>query len=176
VKELATGKRRRAFVFAVIAAIVVFALIAAAVVLTQSRQVSQSQPNQPVETNAVPSSGASTSASTVSVPTADPTVAENFESANVSCNKGTQFNSDPSQEAMLVEDGGRSLTLMSGAQSDLSVFECVADKIALPDEVRQSIETKQSQPDERSVNWNDMTATWTFNPNTGLDLYITAQQ
>ena len=121
-------------------------------------------------------SPSATGSSEAAVPTADPAISKSFKAVDSACNKGTQFNSDPSQEAMLVEDGGRSLTVMSGAQSDMSVFECVADKIALPSEVRQSIESKQSQPDERSANWDGMTATWTFNPNTGLDLYITAQQ
>ncbi|RSX54240.1 hypothetical protein D2E25_0548 [Bifidobacterium goeldii] len=102
-----------------------------------------------------------------------PTVLQQADSA---CNPHTTFNAEnPTQESLIVDQATRSLTLMSGAQSNFTTYDCIAKQLQIPTDVTAEIESKQDQPDQKSFTWNGLTGTWSYNVNSGLQLYIVGQ-
>ena len=177
-KEHSHGKSRTAAV--IVGTVIVVAVIAVALawyVLTGgSRQPA------PAPSTSVPSSQTTTT-TTAPVETPVPsqskssqTPAANLAQADSACNPHTTFNSeDPSKEALVYDESSKSLTVLSGSESDFSAFSCVADALQMPAEERTRIEAKADQPLQQTLEWNGFNATWSYNEHSGLNLYITEQ-
>ncbi|RSX53689.1 hypothetical protein D2E25_1012 [Bifidobacterium goeldii] len=99
-----------------------------------------------------------------------------LQQADSVCNPHTTFNAEnPAQESLIVDQATKSLTLMSGSQSDFKTFNCVAQQLQIPADVTAEIDSKQDQPMQKSFTWNGLTGTWSYNVNSGLQLYIVGQ-
>lgn len=96
--------------------------------------------------------------------------------ADASCNPHTAFNADATgQESLVLDEQTRSLTLLSGARSDFTTFDCVANTLHIPSEVVSAIKSKQDQPDQLNFTWDGLSGTWSYNVNSGLNLYVVQQ-
>lgn len=99
-----------------------------------------------------------------------------LQQTDAACNPHTSFNAEnPAQESLIVDQATQSLTLMSGSQSTFATYDCVAKQLQIPADVTAEIESKQDQPMQKSFTWNGLTGTWSYNVNSGLQLYIVEQ-
>ncbi|MBW3081338.1 hypothetical protein [Bifidobacterium saguinibicoloris] len=93
------------------------------------------------------------------------------------CDPHTDFDSsDNTKESLIADGAGKSLTLLSGSQSDFTTFDCVAKQLDMPADDITAMTSKQDQPDQQTFTWDGLTASWIYNANSGLSLTITAAE
>lgn len=98
-----------------------------------------------------------------------------LQQAVKACDPHNDFNSSDNTKESLIADGtGKSLTLLSGSQSDFTTFNCVAKQLDMPEADVTAMTAKQDQPNQQTFTWNGLTASWIYNANSGLSLTITA--
>lgn len=135
----------------------------------------------PLPSTSAPSSQTTTTGAPVETPVpsqseSSQTPAVNLAQTDSACNPHTTFNSeDPSKEALVYDESSKSLTVLSGSESNFSAFSCVANALRMPAEERTQIEAKADQPLQQTFEWNGFSATWSYNEHSGLNLYITEQ-
>ncbi|WP_133124883.1 hypothetical protein [Bifidobacterium margollesii] len=94
--------------------------------------------------------------------------------ADQGCDPHVDFTGSTATESLIGESGGRSLTLMSGKDSDRHVYQCVIRETRMPDEVRQRVEASGMNDGLQSASWDGVTMTWSVNGNVGVQLMFTA--
>lgn len=100
-----------------------------------------------------------------------------LQQAVKACDPHNDFNSaDNTKESLIADGTGKSLTLLSGSQSDFTTFNCVAKQLDMPEADVTAMTSKQDQPDQQTFTWNGLTASWIYNANSGLSLTITASK
>ncbi|MFC5222838.1 hypothetical protein [Bifidobacterium leontopitheci] len=78
------------------------------------------------------------------------------------------------KEIMVTEDGGKSLTLLSGKDSDKKAVECVLKNFGMPDDLRSRILNAKMDDGLKTERWKGMDVTWIYNDNSGLQLTVEA--
>lgn len=133
---------------------------------------SQSRSGEPDEQSAgrVPSQSATKSAGV----TAGLSGTDLLTHADQACDPHVDFTGSTATESLIGESGGRSLTLMSGKDSDKHVYQCVIRETRMPDAVRQRVESSDMNDGLQSATWNGVTMTWSVNDNVGVQLMFTA--
>ncbi len=128
---------------------------------------------------AQPTPGSAQSSITTPQPSGTPTstkMAKSLNEAYQACDKGVAFDETATTtEALVLEDGGKSLTVFSGNASDFSTFTCVANHLNIPANYTAEMLKKQDNPSMVSISWDGYSAQWTYNTRSGLDLYITSK-
>jgi len=92
------------------------------------------------------------------------------------CGAGNTAFASADGEMLVLESDGQSLSLISGKNSDKSLYRCVADAIEMPDDVRTQIDNDADSAGSSEARWNGLYATWSVSPNSGLDLYVEPQR
>lgn len=128
---------------------------------------------------AQPTPGSTQTSATTPQPSSTPTstkMAKSLNEAYQACDKGVAFDETATTtEALVLEDGGKSLTVFSGNASDFSTFTCVANHLNIPANYTAEMLKKQDNPSMVSISWDGYSAQWTYNTRSGLDLYITSK-
>ena len=128
---------------------------------------------------AQPTPESTQSSATTPQPSGIPTstkMAKSLNDAYQACDKGVAFDETATTtEALVLEDGGKSLTVFSGNASDFSTFTCVANHLNIPANYTAEMLKKQDNPSTVSISWDGYSAQWTYNTRSGLDLYITSK-
>jgi hypothetical protein len=164
------GNRRKTLGLAVGAMLIVVCVIASLVAVHYSRTDNHAAQHAPGSTQ--PSATAPRSSG---VPTSTK-MAKSLNDAYQACNKGVAFDETATTtEALVLEDGGKSLTVFSGNASDFSTFKCVANRLSIPANYTAEMLKKQDNPSMVSISWDGYSAQWTYNTRSGLDLYITSK-
>ncbi|MDD6373486.1 MAG: hypothetical protein PUF97_03245 [Bifidobacteriaceae bacterium] len=103
-------------------------------------------------------------------------MAKSLNAAYQACDKGVAFyETATTTEALVLEDNGKSLTVLSGNASDFSTFKCVANQLNIPADYTAEMFKKQDNPSTVSISWDGYSAQWTYNTRSGLDFYITSK-
>jgi hypothetical protein len=75
-----------------------------------------------------------------------------------------------------IGDDGASLTMNSfGAESDGADFDeifCVLKELEAPDSVMSLIKSTRALDGRQTATWNDLTASWGYHPDDGLDIVV----
>ncbi|KAB8291916.1 hypothetical protein [Bifidobacterium avesanii] len=181
------GKSRTsAVIICAVAAVAIIAVAVAWYVLAGGNKQPAAEPTTPVPSSqTTTTSPSSTGSASTSAPVETPSPSQSESSqvpssalaqTDASCNPHNTFNAeDPSKETLVYDESSKSLTLLSGSGSDFSTFSCVADALQMPAEDRTQIEAKADQPVQQTATWNNLTATWSYNQHSGLNLYVTEQ-
>lgn len=187
-------RKRMAIVIGIIV-IVAAAIVAVAVLIggqgtdrptasptTSSPSSSVASPSSPAPSSPNPTSTTEPSPSgtspapTSTAPTHTDTVAkQGLRDVQSACGSGTAFAEDPAKESLVLEQDGESLTLLSGVQSDRQLFNCVVRETGMPQDVQDRIAQADYNSGLQEATWSNIKATWTVNPNSGLDLYLEPQ-
>lgn len=93
-----------------------------------------------------------------------------LEDAVSACGIGTQTGAS-------LGDDGRSLNLDTKGTEDLSGLDtadvdCVLAEVAAPDHVLNQIYSTRALDGRLSAEWEDMSATWSYHPDSGLNLQL----
>lgn len=110
------------------------------------------------------------------LPKVDKRAGNIFAATYKACGPGKQFSEDNiSQESLILEKGNRTLTLLSGAKSDFSLYGCVVKQLGIPADQAQKMGAKKVSQGLQTFDFNGLTAQWSYSPS-GLDLYVTQKQ
>jgi len=73
-----------------------------------------------------------------------------------------------------VEDAGKTLvtTVGGGAFMSTDTAGCVFDHLAVPDAVRQHVNTTRALDGQQTDSWSGYMARWTYHPDDGLQMTI----
>ncbi|KAB8297462.1 hypothetical protein DSM100238_1247 [Bifidobacterium apri] len=164
------GNRRRTLGLAIGATLIVICVMVALIFVHYSK----------IDDHAAqPTPGSTQSSATTPQPSGPPTstkMAKSLNEAYQACDKGVAFDETATTtEALVLEDGGKSLTVFSGNASDFSTFTCVANHLNIPANYTAEMLKKQDNPSMVSISWDGYSAQWTYNTRSGLDLYITSK-
>lgn len=164
------GNHRKTLGLAAGAILIVVCIIAGLAFVHYSR--TDNRTAQPAPGSTQPSATAPRSSGT---PTSTK-MAKSLNEAYQACDKGVAFDETATTtEALVLEDGGKSLTVFSGNASDFSTFTCVANHLNIPANYTAEMLKKQDNPSMVSISWDGYSAQWTYNTRSGLDLYITSK-
>lgn len=164
------GNHRKTLGLAAGAILIVVCIIAGLAFVHYSR--TDNRTAQPVPGSTQPSATAPRSSGT---PTSTK-MAKSLSDAYQACNKGAAFDETATTtEALVLEDGGKSLTVFSGNASDFSTLKCVTSHLNIPANYTAEMLKKQDNPSMVSISWDGYSAQWTYNTRSGLDLYITSK-
>ncbi|NEG95360.1 hypothetical protein GFD17_01025 [Bifidobacterium sp. SMB2] len=89
------------------------------------------------------------------------------------CNPDVEFSETAyDKEIMVTEDGGKSMTLLSGKDSSKKTLDCMLTKYGMPDDLKQKILDAKMDDGLKTERWNGMNVTWIYNNNTGLQVTL----
>ena len=76
-----------------------------------------------------------------------------------------------------IGDDGRSLSLDNEGEDDISGLSfsditCVLDALDVPDSVLDKMGNTRALDGMQTASWGDITATWTYHPDDGLDVIL----
>ncbi|MBW3087464.1 hypothetical protein KIH77_01725 [Bifidobacterium sp. 82T24] len=92
---------------------------------------------------------------------------------NTECNPDVAFSETAyDKEVMVTEDGGKSMTLLSGKDSSKKTLDCMLAKYGMPDDLKQRILGAKMDDGLKTERWNGMDVTWIYNDNTGLQVTL----
>lgn len=92
---------------------------------------------------------------------------------NTECNPNVEFNETAyNKEIMVTEDGGKSMTLLSGKDSSKKTLDCMLTKYGMPDDLKKRILGAKMDDGLKTERWNGMDVTWIYNDNSGLQVTL----
>ena len=97
---------------------------------------------------------------------------KHFAEVYQECDPHVSFTGDPAAESLILEEGNQSLTLLSGKDSDHKTYDCVMDALEIPSDLKQKIRAAKMSDGLQEAAWGDVSVTWSYNDNTGLDLTL----
>jgi hypothetical protein len=80
-------------------------------------------------------------------------------------------------DLVVLEDDGTTLLIDHKGEDDLrgmsiEKVDCLLDALEIPGSVRQKMGQTRAMDGMQSAEWDQVTATWTYHPDTGLDLIL----
>lgn len=97
---------------------------------------------------------------------------KHFAEVYQECDPHVSFTGDPAAESLILEEGNQSLTLLSGKDSDHKTYDCVMNALEIPSDLKQKIRAAKMSDGLQEAAWGDVSVTWSYNDNTGLDLTL----
>ncbi|PWG59424.1 hypothetical protein DF200_07745 [Bifidobacterium catulorum] len=92
---------------------------------------------------------------------------------NTDCNPNVQFSETSiNKEIMVTEDGGKSMTLLSGKDSSKKTLDCMLTKYGMPEDLKHRILDAKMDDGLKTERWNGMDVTWIYNENSGLQVTL----
>ncbi|GIF70861.1 hypothetical protein Asi02nite_03790 [Asanoa siamensis] len=90
----------------------------------------------------------------------------------------TQQVCDESSTGTRVEDGGATLHVDNAGEKDrdgvsLTGLECILEEARVPENIKQRMFSTRTSDGKRDGAWPGFQASWTYDPDKGLDLTIT---
>ncbi|WP_033338880.1 hypothetical protein [Catenuloplanes japonicus] len=81
---------------------------------------------------------------------------------------------DRGRYGVTVADGNKTLIVDTGAAYDQTILSCVLDELKAPESVRSQIAQTRALDGRQQATWGDFSASWTYHPDSGLDMIVTA--
>lgn len=105
-------------------------------------------------------------------------VSPDDEPANVNTLESAQSVCDAGRNGTRLEDSGATLLVdMRGGKDeagiDLVTLECVLDQLRVPEAVKQDMFSTRPSDGQQTGTWTGTSASWTYDPDRGLDLTVT---
>ncbi|MDG4824378.1 hypothetical protein O7635_21210 [Asanoa sp. WMMD1127] len=105
------------------------------------------------------------------------TVSPAEEPENVNTLEVAQSVCDAGRHGTRLEDNGSTLVvdMRGGADKagvDLVTLECILEKLRVPEGVKQKMFSTRPRDGRQDGTWAGTTASWTYDPDTGLDLTV----
>ncbi|MBT1167221.1 hypothetical protein [Bifidobacterium simiarum] len=97
-----------------------------------------------------------------------------LEYADQACNPHVNFTGSTATESLVGESGGKTLTLMSGKDSDKRTYQCVVRETRVPQSVLSRVRATGMNDGLQSASWDGVTMTWSVNDNVGVQLMFAA--
>ncbi|HEX5541642.1 MAG TPA: hypothetical protein VFX60_08760 [Micromonospora sp.] len=83
----------------------------------------------------------------------------------------------PSSDHAHLGDEGKSLTLAGQGEKSAglpyTVITCVLEAVKIPDAVIAQMDSTRALDGRQTAEWNDIQASWTYHPNSGLKVILT---
>ncbi|PJM74829.1 hypothetical protein [Bifidobacterium simiarum] len=97
-----------------------------------------------------------------------------LEHADQACNPHVNFTGSTATESLVGESGGKTLTLMSGKDSDKRTYQCAVRETRVPQSVLNRVKATGMNDGLQSASWDGVTMTWSVNDNVGVQLMFAA--
>lgn len=75
-------------------------------------------------------------------------------------------------EQLTLNETGTALTLVSGPDSSMKVFECVAGRLNVPDASVNQMRARKETSETQKLEWDKYAAEWSYQKDVGLTLFV----
>ncbi len=80
-------------------------------------------------------------------------------------------------DGTILEDGSKTLIIDTKGKEEsygveVAVAACIIDKLKAPSSVAQKIDATNAMQGQQTAEWDDLKASWTYHPDSGLNLII----